>query len=64
MNTFKTDFKNEQGIIKHLFQQLFSIQIQLKKYNDARFHFHKEVKALIKVIDRLMQLLLSMYFDV
>ena len=63
MNTLKTDFREEQEMIKHLFQELFVIQIELENYVDPKFHFHLKVKNLMRIIDQLMQILFDMYWE-
>ncbi|MDG1333108.1 MAG: hypothetical protein P8P74_12315 [Crocinitomicaceae bacterium] len=61
MNAVKTDFRNEQEMMKHLFQALFQIQIRLEKHQDPRFHYYDQIKEIIDLTDALMQVLMDLF---
>jgi hypothetical protein len=58
MNTFKTNIRIEQEMIKLFFRELFMIQLELEKYRESGC-FHDEITALIQIIDDLLEFLMS-----
>lgn len=61
MNTPKTNFEMKQQMTKYLFQELFLIQIQLERYRNLSGYFYEEIVDLIRVIDQLMEFLMSQF---